>query len=81
MMAQLQTVANNFVMLCQGIGVALLATMIALVALLIFTSFGNEHKLTIARAAAFGLLLGFALLMAAPTLSTVVQKFFPAVQP
>ncbi|HEU5382227.1 MAG TPA: hypothetical protein VFV38_42985 [Ktedonobacteraceae bacterium] len=80
-MAQLQTVANNFVMLCQGIGIALLATMIALIALLIFTSFGNEHKQAIAKAAALGLLLGFALLMAAPTISAVVQKMFPVVKP
>ena len=80
-MAQLQTVANNFVTLSQGIGVAMLAAMIALIALLIFTSFGSEHKMAIARAAALGLVLGFALLMAAPTISTVVQRFFPVVQP
>ena len=80
-MDQLQTVANSFVTFCQGIGVALLATMICLVALLIFTSFGNEHKQALAKAAALGLLLGFALLMAAPTISTVVQKLFPVVKP
>lgn len=80
-MDQLQTIANNFVALCQGIGIALLATMIALIALLIFTSFGNEHKQAIAKAAALGLLLGFALLMAAPTISGVIQRMFPAVTP
>lgn len=80
-MAQLQTVANNFVTFCQDIGIALLASMIALIALLIFTSFGNEHKQAIAKAAALGLLLGFALLMAAPTISAVVQKMFPVVKP
>jgi hypothetical protein len=80
-MDQLTQVANNFVTLLQGIGIALLATMIALIALLIFTSFGNEHKQAIAKAAALGLLLGFALLMAAPTISNVVQKFFPVVHP
>lgn len=80
-MDQLTQVANNFVTLCQGIGIALLATMIALIALLIFTSFGNEHKQAIAKAAALGLLLGFALLMAAPTISAVVQKMFPVVKP
>lgn len=77
----LNTVAGNFVTLCQGIGVALLATMIALIALMVFTSFGNEHRQTLARAAAMGLLLGFALLMAAPTISTIVQKLFPIVNP
>ena len=80
-MTQLQTIANNFVLFCQGIGVALLGTMICLIGLLIFTSFGNEHKQAIAKAAALGLLLGFVLLMAAPTISTVVQKMFPAVAP
>jgi hypothetical protein len=80
-MSQLQGIANNFVLLCQGIGVALLGTMICLIALLIFTSFGNEHKQAIAKAAALGLLLGFVLLMAAPIISNVVQKMFPAVNP
>lgn len=80
-MAQLNQVANNFVALCQGIGVALLATMIALIALLIFTSFGNEHKQALAKAAALGLLLGFALLMAAPTISGIIQRMFPVVTP
>lgn len=80
-MDQLTQVSNNFVMLCQGIGIALLGTMICLIALLIFTSFGNEHKQAIAKAAALGLLLGFALLMAAPTISAVVQKMFPVVTP
>ncbi len=80
-MSQLQTVANNFVTLCQGIGIVLLVTMICLIALLIFTSFGNEHKQAIAKAAALGLLLGFVLLMAAPTISAVVQKMFPVVKP
>jgi thiol:disulfide interchange protein len=80
-MDQLTTVANSFVSFCQGIGIALLACMIALIALLVFTSFGNEHKQAIAKAAALGLLLGFALLMAAPTISTVIQRMFPAVKP
>lgn len=77
----IQTVTSSFVAICQAIGIALLATMICLIALLIFTSFGNEHKQSIAKAAALGLLIGFALLMAAPTISTIIQKMFPAVTP
>jgi cytochrome bd-type quinol oxidase subunit 2 len=80
-MDQFTQVANQFVVLCQGIGVALLAAMIALIALMLVTSFGSEHKQAIVKAAALCLLLGFALLMAAPTISTVIQKMFPAIQP
>ncbi len=80
-MDQFTQIANQFVLLCQGIGVALLAALIALIALMLFTSFGNEHKQAIVKAAALCLLLGFVLLMAAPTIANVVQKMFPAVNP
>ncbi|MBX5450169.1 hypothetical protein [Thermogemmatispora sp.] len=80
-MTHFTQVAGNFVSFCQAIGITLLACMIALIALLIFTSFGNEHKQAIAKAAALGMLIGFALLMAAPTISTIVQKMFPTVAP
>lgn len=80
-MGQLTQIANQFVLLCQGIGVALLAALVALIALMLFTSFGNEHKQAIVKTAALCLLLGFALLMAAPTIASVVQKMFPAVNP
>lgn len=80
-MGQLTQVANQFILLCQGIGVALLGTLVALIALMLFTSFGNEHKQALIKAAALCVLLGFAMLMAAPTIANIVQKMFPAVHP
>lgn len=78
---ELTGIANGFVAACQALGIALLTAMICLIALLVFTSFGNEHKQAYARAAALGLIIGFALLMAAPTISTIIQRMFPVKAP
>jgi hypothetical protein len=78
---ELQSVGQNFVAACQALGLGLLAAMICLLALLIFTSLGNEHRQVYARLAAFGLLVGFALLMAAPTIASVIERIFPVVPP
>lgn len=80
-MDQFNQVANQFVLICQGLGVALLAALIACVALMYFTSFGNEHKQALVKAAAMCLVVGFAILMAAPTIANVIVKMFPAVKP
>ena len=78
---ELQAVGKTFVQACQALGLGILAAMIALIALLIFTSLGNEHRQVYARLAAFGLIVGFALLMFAPTIANVVARMFPAVSP
>lgn len=78
---ELNGIANGFVSACQALGIALLAAMVCLIALLVFTSFGNEHRQAYARAAALGMLIGFGLLMAAPTISKIVQRIFPATAP
>lgn len=78
---ELTGIANGFVAACQALGIALLAAMVCLIALLVFTSFGNEHKQAYARAAALGMIVGFGLLMAAPTIATIVQRMFPATAP
>jgi len=75
---ELQAVGQTFVQACQALGLGLLAAMISLVALMIFTSLGNEHRQVYARLAAFGLIVGFALLMAAPLVASVIQRMFPA---
>lgn len=74
---ELQGIANGFVSACQALGTALLAAMVCLVALITLTSFGNEHKQAWAKAAGVGLVIGFALLMAAPLFSTILQRIFP----
>ena len=51
----LQNVSNTFVEACQALGLGLLAVMICLVALMIFTSLGNEHRQMYARLAVFGI--------------------------
>ncbi len=80
-MDQLQGVMNNFVLVTQAIGVALLVSMVCLIAFLVFTSFGSEHRMALARTAAVGLVIGFAILMLAPTLGVIVQHMFPQVHP
>lgn len=75
---ELQQVGASFVQACQALGIGLLAAMVCLIALMIFTSLGNEHRQTYARLAAFGMLVGFALLMVAPLIAGVVQRMFPA---
>lgn len=78
---ELQTIGKSFVLACQALGIGLLAAMICIIALLIFTSLGNEHRQIYARIAVFGLIVGFALLMFAPTIATVFTRMFPAVSP
>ena len=77
----LQTVGNTFVEAAQALGLGLLGAMLCLIALLIFTSLGNEHRQVYARLAVFGLIIGFALLMSAPLIAGVIQKMFPATAP
>lgn len=74
---ELQQVGTNFVHACQALGIGLLAAMLCIIALMIFTSLGNEHRQTYARLAAFGMIVGFALLMGAPTIAGVIQRMFP----
>lgn len=78
---ELQQVGNTFVQACQALGFGLLAAMICLVALMIFTALGNEHRQTYARVAAFGVIIGFALLMLAPIASAAVKTMFPVHSP
>lgn len=77
----LQNVGNTFVEACQALGIGLLAAMICLIALMLFTSLGNEHRQMYVRLAAFGMLIGFALLMLAPVVAGIVQKMFPVNNP
>lgn len=78
---ELQTIGKTFAAACQALGVGLLVVMIGLIALMIFTSLGNEHRQMYARLAAFGMLIGFALLMSAPVIASIVEKMFPAHAP
>lgn len=77
----LQNVGKNFVEACQALGVGLLAVMLCLIALMIFTSLGNEHRQMYARLATFGMLIGFALLMLAPVVAGILEKTFPSHAP
>ncbi|MBO0782461.1 MAG: hypothetical protein J2P37_26910, partial [Ktedonobacteraceae bacterium] len=78
---ELQKVGTTFVQACQALGLGLLAAMICLIALMIFTSLGNEHRQTYARVAAFGVIIGFALLMLSPVAAAAVKTMFPVNTP
>jgi zinc transporter ZupT len=69
--------SDNLVALLQAIGVTLLAAVVGFIALLLLTGVGNQQRNELAKAAALAGLVGFALLMAAPTISTIIQRVFP----
>ena len=70
----LTTWATNVTSMIQAIGFAIVIILLALIALIIKTSMGNEQKLAIAKGAAIALLIGFALFAWAP----MVAKWYLA---
>jgi Type IV secretion system pilin len=68
---EITTWANNVVTLLQIIGGALAVVCVAVIAILILTSFGNTQRLLLARSSAIGLAVGLFLLMGAPKIAQV----------
>jgi predicted membrane protein len=75
---ELSGFADNFIAFLQALGLAIVGADIALIALIALTSFGNEHRNALAKAAAVSLIVGFALLMAAPKFATMIERVFPS---
>lgn len=78
---ELNGILNNFVLACQALGGVLVVAMIGLIGLIALTSFGSEHRMALAKTAAIGMLVGFAILMFAPTFATILQRIFAPVAP
>lgn len=66
--------ANNLVLLLQIVGGALIAVCVAVLALMLITSFGNEEKVTFVRIAAATLVIGLFILIGAPRIAVVLQS-------
>jgi uncharacterized membrane protein YccC len=78
---EIVTWASNLVTLLQLVGGALIGICIAILALMLITSFGNEDKVAFVRIAAVTLVLGLFLLVAAPRLATVLQGLVSFMNP
>jgi hypothetical protein len=71
---EITTWANNIVLLLQIVGGAIIAVCIAVLALMLITSFGNEQRLAFVRMAAVTLIIGLFILVGAPRLATIIQS-------
>lgn len=78
---EIVTWASNLVSLLQLVGIALIAVCIAILALMLITSFGNEDKVTFVRVAAVTLVLGVFILIAAPRIAVVLQNLVSFMNP
>lgn len=65
------TWANNVVSLLQVIGGALTVICVAVIALMVLTSFGNSQRLLLARSAGVGVVVGIFILLAASKIAQV----------
>lgn len=70
---EITTWSHNVVLLFQVIGGALAAICIAVIAIIIMTSFGNENRMASAKFAAIGVALGIAVLIGAEKIAGVFQ--------
>ena len=68
---EITTWANNVVSLLQVVGGAIAVICVAVIALMIITSFGNSQRLTIARSAGVGIVIGIFILLAASKIAQV----------
>lgn len=70
---ELTTWANNTVTLIQDIGGAIAVICVAVIALMVLTSFGNQQRLFIARVAGVCVAIGIFLLLAAPKIAGIFE--------
>jgi type IV secretory pathway VirB2 component (pilin) len=65
------TWANNVVSLLQVVGGAIAVICVAVIALMILTSFGNTQRLLLARSAGVGVVVGIFVLLAADKIAQI----------
>ena len=71
---EITTWANNLVALIQIVGGALIAVCLAILALMLITSFGNDQRIAFVRIAAATLVVGLFILIGAPRIALVIQS-------
>jgi len=72
----LNTVADHLVLLLQALGVVMLVVGFCILGLMKLASFGNEHQSALIKTVAFDLIIGFIILLGAPTISHIIQGAF-----
>ncbi len=70
---EITTWANNLVLLLQLVGGSLIAVCVAVLAIMLITSFGNQDRVAFVRIAAVTLVIGLFVLIGAPRIATVLQ--------
>ena len=78
--SEITTWANNLVLLLQLVGGAIIVVCIAILALMLITSFGNEQRIAFVRIAAATLIIGLFILIGAPRIATVIQSLVAFMQ-
>lgn len=78
---EITTWSTNLVALLQLIGGALIAVCIALLALVLITSFGNEQRVGFVRIATATLVIGLFILVGAPRIAAVLQSLVTFMNP
>jgi hypothetical protein len=63
----------NLVALLQYVGGALVAVCIGILAIIMLTSFGSEHKIAFVRTASITIVIGIFVLAAAPRIAATLQ--------
>ena len=71
---EVTTWANNLVLLLQLVGGAMIAVCLAILAITLILSFGNEQRVAFVRVAAATLIVGMFILVGAPRIAAVLQS-------
>lgn len=78
---ELTTWADNLVTLLQLVGGAMITICLAILAIMLITSFGNEQRIAFVRVAAATLVIGLFILVGAPRIATVLQSLVSFMNP
>jgi hypothetical protein len=78
---ELTTWANNLVTLLQIVGGAMIAVCVAILAITLITSFGNEQRIAFVRVAAATLVIGMFILIGAPRIAALLQSLVSFMNP
>jgi hypothetical protein len=78
---ELTTWANNLVTLLQIVGGAMIAVCVAILAITLITSFGNEQRIAFVRVAAATLVVGMFILIGAPRIAALLQSLVSFMNP
>lgn len=78
---EITTWSTNLVTLLQLVGGSLIAVCVAILAILLITSFGNEQRLAFVRIAAVAVVVGMFILFGAPRIAAVLQSLVAFMNP